>query len=848
MTSSANQIELLRSILENILRPDRLDSHPWTKSLIVQQAAADMPALQEKSPGQQLVLTIGKLFTQMQPPTAPRHGKRLDTRWGEFGILAAQYFAPFLYGKTVPASLREAWAQIDQSILLFVYGKTEDTLSEAEKEPYKLVGNEFGVAPNSTLSDWHRKGLQRLYDAILSQESYLSNAISKPVVIAQNTQPEGSPLKASKPRAARIIRLTALLLGILVVGVLIFGGIRGVQINKQARIVWRDAVQIRSLLSTTGPKMDQVKQAGPALSTLRLDFETLNNEAGPFLWMGSWLKWIPVYGGDLASAKDLMNMTEALLVSADISYKAAAPLLGGNGSTGLSPTKLTEILIQAQPQFIEADRQLNLARAARNHLVMEGLTSEVRDPILKYVDPLMTLLGDGLKVAEQLPILMGATGEGPKTYLLLVENEDELRPTGGFVTAVGTLLMQNGRISSMSYENEDNPYDNPLIDWSKPYPAAPWQLQRYMNSQVLLLRDTSWFTNYPDTALFAETLFSYAKGYSVNGVFAFDQQFLVKILNATGPVQMEGMPYLIDSGNVIAYMRSEKRPDIPSFISKGFIQKLANVMVAKVFSGEIPPDSLISALMDALNEHHLLLKFDNPTMTAILARQHWDGKVRPEEGDFLMVADTNIGFNKTNAVVQSNLIYDVDLTRPASPIGTLIVVHKNNAAGVICKQWDKIFATGEDQYPITDCYWNYMRVYMVGGTKLVSATPQFIPANWMLIKQDVPAQVDILDEGIDGVQTFGTLQVIPGGESAVTSFTFALPDSVIRSTSGQSVYHLLVQKQPGTLAVPIIIRVHLPNKALVQKVPDGAIVQGQNILYQTNLRTDLECEVVYSIP
>jgi hypothetical protein len=141
-----------------------------------------------------------------------------------------------------------------------------------------------------------------------------------------------------------------------------------------------------------------------------------------------------------------------------------------------------------------------------------------------------------------------------------------------------------------------------------------------------------------------------------------------------------------------------------------------------------------------------------------------------------------------------------------------------------------------------------MRIYTLGGTKLLDATPQFVPANWMLIKQDVPARVDTLDEGIAGVQAFGTLQVVPGGESINTTFRFALPPGIIQSAVGQSIYHLLVQKQPGTLAEPITIRVHLPNYASVQTAPKGAIVQGQNILYQTDLRTDLEFEIVYHIP
>jgi hypothetical protein len=71
---------------------------------------------------------------------------------------------------------------------------------------------------------------------------------------------------------------------------------------------------------------------------------------------------------------------------------------------------------------------------------------------------------------------------------------------------------------------------------------------------------------------------------------------------------------------------------------------------------------------------------------------------------------------------------------------------------------------------------------------------------------------------------------------------------VIQPGDGQSIYHLLVQKQPGTLAVPITIRVHLPNNASVTTAPAGAVVQDQSILYQTDLRTDLVFEIVFHIP
>jgi len=243
MSFENNQTEALRYLLENSLQPQRLDSHPWTKSLIVLQATADTPELLKKSPGQRLVIALVKLFTEMMPSTPPRHGKRLDTRWGEFGILAAQYFVPILFGKPAPAALREAWGKIDQSILLFVYGKPGELLSEAEKEPYKLAGNELDVAPNSTLSDWHRKGLEQLMEMILKRENYLSGSLSKPPVIFRGGVKTVDLMKKSKPGLPVILGLLFLFLGILLLGLLLFCGFKARGIYKQVILVRQDMVQ-----------------------------------------------------------------------------------------------------------------------------------------------------------------------------------------------------------------------------------------------------------------------------------------------------------------------------------------------------------------------------------------------------------------------------------------------------------------------------------------------------------------------------------------------------------------------------------------------------------------------------
>jgi hypothetical protein len=781
------------------------------------------------------------------PSTPPKRGKRLDTRWGEFGILAAQYFAPIQFGAPSPASLRDAWGRIDPSILFFVYGKSPDALTHAEKEAYRLVGDEPGVAPSSTLSDWHRKGLLRLAESIQAREKYLEKPA--PVISAPESGQAADLKKQRTRRNRKALGLTALFLLILLAGILTVGGFKARRAYELALVLRQDAADIQALRTQAASRLEQVREAGPVLTKLRQDFDALNAEVGPYLWIGPWLDWVPTYGGDLASAQELVTLADALLETADISYQAALPIVEENERARLDLARLTGELVQIQPQLAEARQSLDRVVAARGRLAPESLSPQVRE-LVDDVDKLLPLLQDGLSLGMELPRLLGASDEGPKTYLLLVENEDELRPTGGFITAAGTLLLQDGRLGNLEFSNSGN-----ADDWTKPYPTAPWQLRQYMNSSVLIFRDANWFTHYPTAAQYAEYLYSLSSSHSVDGVIAFDQGLLVELLGITGPLHVEGVEYLVDAGNVTSYMRASKTPTpeeaaSPDWNNKAFLNKITRALMEKIFSGDVELEALATGFMQALNERHILVQVDNPSVTGVLARYHWDGAVRPAGGDFLMVVDTNVGFNKTNAVVESDLLYEVDLTKVNSLNSTLTVVHRNNAVGIdSCMHWNKVRVEGEQEYPIQDCYWNYLRVYTPGGTFLLDSTPQHIPAGWMIKQVSPPAQVDILDEKIEGVQGFGTIQVVPASSALTTQFKFLLPLDVIRVTEeDQLSYRLKVQKQPGTRAVPITIRILLPEGALVTQAPPGAVVDGTILLLQTDLRLDLQIEVLYQIP
>ncbi len=491
---------------------------------------------------------------------------------------------------------------------------------------------------------------------------------------------------------------------------------------------------------------------------------------------------------------------------------------------------------------------------AREALPLENLSPRLQTLLREELDPLLEMADEGLSLATALPSALGATGTGPKTYLLLVQNEDELRPTGGFITSVGKMVLHNGKVISLEFEAVDS---NVQEDWSKPYPLAPWQLQQYMNSRVLILRDSNWFSDFPTTVLWAEYLYTYTHAHSVDGVIAFDQHFLVMLLGQLGPLEVEDAPYPLTAENIIAYMRAAKEPPPgeprpADWYRKEFIDEIARALLVKVSAGEdLDWRALAGVLIRALGERHLLLQFDDAQLADLLAARDWDNAIRAGSGDFLMLTDTNVGFNKTNALVDMSISYDVDLTDIATPVASLIVTHRNKAnPDVPCIHWNTGEITLNESYPVNRCYWNYLRVYKQQGVELLEASPHAIPGEQLLLGRGVPARVDELDEEIPGVCGFGTLLVVPGGQAWNTGFTFALPASALNDASvpGQLVYRLEVQKQPGTLANPLTVRVHLPNRAQLESVSLPAEVQDRHILIKTDLRTDVELEIVFSLP
>jgi hypothetical protein len=830
---------LLKTLLNALRDPRVLDTHPWQYARFLQLYLQEHPEATSQPPGTQLALAVGALFQDFMPASPPRRKKRIDTRWAEFGILAANYFAPFLFGLPYPRSLRDSWDLIDAAILQFALPAGQEA-SPGQRAEYLLVENEPEPAANSTLSDWHRNGLERFAQFIMEREQSLQ----------LNAPPAPPPPSKKTFRPARLVLPLVL---VLLLGLLGLGGYKAWRINTIARALLGDLQAARQFQ----PSLEDpaaLLQAGPLIKSLRANLLALDAEVRPYLWLAPRLAWLPEYGGELANAEPLLDFALALGEAAEPLYQAGEPLLLALSSpTPPGLDALISTLEQASPHIESALSALERAEAARQRIEASQLSPQLRRLLLEQYDPNIGPLRQALRAARALPAALGAQGPA-KTYLIILQNEDELRPTGGFLTSVGLLTAENGQIRTSGFE-DSYAVDDP----AQTYPAAPWQLNQYMDSQVLLLRDANWFSDFPKTVEWIEYLYAYTRAPALDGVIALDQYAVAQILAATGPVQVAGVAEPISAENLVPFMRASKTPppgvNYEEWQRKDFIGKLADPLFEKILSARgFRWQALFQTGQALLAQKHILLQLDDPDLGAVLASRGWDGRIAPATGDYLMLIDSNVGFSKGNAVISQQAQYRVDLQEILAPASRLTVRHTNQAPNQapcdINLRFDfKAYPALEAEfyYPISRCYIDYLRVYTPAGTKLTASQAHPVPGSWLVTGLDVPAKVDLLDENIRGIQAFGTLLGVPTGQTLTTSFEFALPPSAILKRGNTYLYQLKIQKQPGTLAMPVSIEIVLPAAARNIRPPAGALIEGHTLRLELKLLEDTSLQVLFDL-
>jgi hypothetical protein len=603
---------------------------------------------------------------------------------------------------------------------------------------------------------------------------------------------------------------------------------------------------------------------GVQLGGLQEDLACLRAESGGLLALAPLLGWLPEVGSDVASAPELLEMAEALVGAGVLVSDALSPLLqgmearvsaeqgDGQGSLDLAQAVLT--LEAAQPALASAESKLDRVWDLQRELEGRALSPRL-GRLLDLTERYLPLLRAGVGGAQLAPELLGASG--PRTYLILAQNDDERRPTGGWISGLGLLTVEQGRVSEVSF------LDSWMVDnLQVPHEIPPESMLRTLWAEIWLFRDANWSPDFPTSARVAEDILQRDQGIVVDGVIAVDQRALQLMVSALEPLAVESSNEPVTAANVLSFARQAwAEPEEGVTLAEGwgewvahrkdFMSDLVDAMLRRV---QEQPESvdlsrLARSLWQSLQERHILVYLHDEEAAALLASQRWDGAIVTEAGGYLQVVDANVGFNKVDPNVQREITYRVDLSDPEHARAEVAVSYRNESqrAVEICLQEVESLPSYEQR--MQGCFWNYVRFYLPEGARLEFTDREPVPAGSLL---DRYRFAPLGDAGPDtgplenGKVAHGLFFALAPGQQREVNLAWQLAPGAVEKEGDRLRYRLLVQKQSGTPAIPLRLVVTLPSGCRVlASTPEPAEITGDEMIYSLPLATDQQIEITF---
>lgn len=592
---------------------------------------------------------------------------------------------------------------------------------------------------------------------------------------------------------------------------------------------------------------------------LRADIVTLRREVGPLLPLARLFTWVPTVGPLFAEARPLLDIADSGTEAAAYAVRGLKPLL----VVLQQPDPATGTIVRAVPALAAAKPDLQRAADALDRTVAARARIENPEALPWRVQTVLAQMDDKLYLADMLdllvvaPELMGV--DGPRRYLIVAQNEDEVRATGGFISGAGLLVIDGGQIHNLDFQDAN------LVDaWGdgfflvKPYDLAPEPLAQLMNVQLLLFRDANYWPDFPTSAQKLMTLYEYGQDYpALDGVFAIDQRFLELLLNSTGPLNVSELEMMVSADNVVQSLRAAWQSDEEAETAgqwvasrKDFLGPMAAALMQKLLNdfASLDPLYLAENINAALEQKHLQIYATDPVVAAALDRAGWSNRVSGAPGqDALMLVDQNVGFNKVAPYVASSLRYELLLDASGGGEAQVTATYTHTLREELdCRQGGRASYADKPAYEelTRDCFWNYLRLYVPAGSTLLDATSHPYDASLFTFSDGWAGDFEA-PSNLDGLALFHNFFVLKPGETVQSVYRYNVLQ-VTRQEDGATIYELRLFRQAGAARRQFAVDLTLPpGRQLVAARPAPSSQTGNRLIFAGELAEDMTIRVVY---
>jgi hypothetical protein len=430
---------------------------------------------------------------------------------------------------------------------------------------------------------------------------------------------------------------------------------------------------------------------------------------------------------------------------------------------------------------------------------------------------------------EKIPVVMKMLGQRyMHRYLILLQNDAEARPTGGFIGSYLIVDMNDGYVTKTEFHDiyetdgqlkEDIPAPEDIASITK-----NWRM-----------RDSNYSPDFAISAEKAAWFLQKEKGPSVDSVIAVNQNFIARLFDLTGPVQLEGLQAPLTKENyqtVISYLVESKHggEDDPKKILRSFIPAFQKQLMASKDMGKI-----IRLVVEGLKERDILLYSRDKDIQNLFDELGISGRVirtRPNE-DFLQVITTSIGGNKSDLYIRQAITHTTLIAKDGGIIDEVTITREHTWTADELESWeDMIGKFGYSEISKTVQFIlgsgnnkSYVKVYVPKGSQLQNAAGIGLDA--IATRTDEEIQKGYFMFQMD----------IPAGEEKSVTLRYKLPERLNIPTA--DTYRFFAQRQPGivlsTLEKNIIVS---PGLKIYESFPANLLPEHNKVSQKAELEND----------
>lgn len=378
---------------------------------------------------------------------------------------------------------------------------------------------------------------------------------------------------------------------------------------------------------------------------------------------------------------------------------------------------------------------------------------------------------------EVLPTVADVLGARvPRRYLILLQNPDEIRPTGGFIGSVALLEVSKGFVKSLEIKDVYE-IDGQLTRVIPPPPGYQILTDRWG------LRDSNTSPDFPTSASQAAMLFEEAGFGTVDGVIGVTSDLLTRIATKTGGVELTRFGHVVPEDLTLLLSTVIEAKLDGSTAPKKVLTELMEHIKGQVL--DLPLGDTLMLARAAISAKEVQLYFLHDEWGRIPAMLQLDGALPTGTTDFVAVTDTSLSGNKSDRYTENSVTHTTAISAEGSVQDTVAIRREHTFQASDGKKIRamarRVGVTLDDKL-----------IDILGAGRNVDYLKVFVPAGSSLTSvKGVP--LDRVETVHTDTATYFVLSLTtPAGESRSVELTYSVPRSVARS------YTFTADYQAGT--------------------------------------------------